>query len=696
MPDELDDKDLIEAINSSAEHINAATLAFLAASVYMGVAVASTTHELLLFGTSIPLPILDVKVPLKHFFFIAPLILWTLHLHLLLQQYLVAHKLAALPVEETRRKEPLLTPALPVSVLVGNQYRWIIRGLLWVLLFAVNVVLPVGLLLFTQSVFVPYHSAVMTTWHEFLVMTDLLLIWYFFLRTPTRWDVRITELGRLRTQPSILLGVVTAAVVFISGIGAQGPGSGYQIRFNPRFHGWFLRSQMLRLGEELKAKQPGPGAHGEERGEAPPRLDFRGRDLRGADLTGAELAGADFRGANLDGAILVNANLRGARFTPWGGPDVLFDEPVGNTKRIDLAGVRRERRLRPTSLRHTNLAGADLREAKLIMANLRQADLREAHLEGAELLFADLGGADLSASYLAGADLFRANLEMADLRHADLRAADLARASVIGADLQGASMTAADLHAADLRSAHLVGVRAWGADFADANTLGADLRASHLQRSSGLALRGVRLRGAEFGGSKCASDMPRPEASDLREVNLDDVAVKDWEKEQNELATVLKSPDLLAEAMKRMSRGAEPGPACLPAKAGDIAVPGVLYEGGGGDRSASGLAPTAREAEYQQSLTQERLDDACDEPSRAYPLAAAWMKEMTGGYTPRDPPLEAEMAGQVRARLGQIAAEKPARYPPVCQSLRRMPKGVLEEAIRRALDQGPLAADWVE
>jgi uncharacterized protein YjbI with pentapeptide repeats len=130
--------------------------------------------------------------------------------------------------------------------------------------------------------------------------------------------------------------------------------------------------------------------------------------------------------ADLQGAVLPRANLRGAK------------------------------------LGYTRLTGAMLLGAKFELAQLRGADLTSAQLQGASLAFSDLQGANLPSAQLQGASLAFSLLQGTTLAAAQLQGADLYETQLQGADLfqtqlQGANLNKTQLQGADLREATMLG-----------------------------------------------------------------------------------------------------------------------------------------------------------------------------------------------------------------------------------------------
>jgi uncharacterized protein YjbI with pentapeptide repeats len=559
---------LVASINESAQHIGAVTLTFLAVCVYIGIAVASTTDELLLLGKSISLPLFDVQIPLDKFYVLAPALLAFLHLHLLLLEYLLVSKVVRLrqgdnpPDEET----DLFFPSLPVSILLGQKHPGMVRFLLWLLLVTITTALPVGLLIATQVKFLPHHSAPITAWHKGLVLFDLALIWYFYVRTPRlpgdeekaerAYDFSshvyalsdpVNSQAESRSGPRkdpmeaqvlTVLGwaggaLLTVVAIYISTFAAGRPGIGYEARTEklsflsrPFTESLSLVEHTL-VGGEVSKGEKGEGSSTDR----PKGVQLTERDLREADFTRAVLRYADFRGADLTGAIFEGADLQHARLSPVTGADGMRQMLSKNPEPETLAMRRAEVLDHGTRLYKARLRGADLRYADLFMADLREADLEEAHLEGADLRLADLRGAKLRKAHLGGARLSRSILDWADVREAELLGADLSGAHLLGADFWRSGMSAADLRQSDLRGAKFVEVEAIAADFSDAKTVGADFQNAWLNGATGLLLRGVDLRGAHLG----AVDFCRPtdrqdtaQASDLRFIELRDLP-QGWE-----------------------------------------------------------------------------------------------------------------------------------------------------------------------
>lgn len=521
-------KELLASTNDAAKHISTMMFAFIAACIFIGISVSSTTDDRLLMGRDFALPVFDVTVHLEAFFVIAPLLVVLLHLHLLLLEHLLAHKIARLPAElVSDGVAAYFYPALPVNVFVGSGYGRFIRGLLRTVQFAANVVLPLGLLFWIQIRFLPYHSVGYTAWHQMLVLADLAMIWFFYVRT-TRLLAAVgpaaTPSPRWRGLIQISFGLFSLGIALLC-IGAIVPGTLWERWTPPLFPaGRFDRRISVRGLSLVRAAPPVElealryqGSLSEE--DLLPRytgLKLENRDLRDADFTDCRLLNAEFRNVDLRGAHFSGADLRGARFLP-GREDRAFLDPPGPAKRRLTATAWRDRK----ALEITRLGGAwfvqaDLRDARFLMADLEKGNFYGADLRNAELLGSDLRQANLAGASLQGTELALANLRGASLRKANLLGASLREASLIGADLTQAVMRAADLSGARLQGATFTAARLEASDFQGAETIGTSFQRASLQGTTGLELSGVDLAGAEVNGlDRCKVRTP-PTFTDFR------------------------------------------------------------------------------------------------------------------------------------------------------------------------------------
>lgn len=131
--------------------------------------------------------------------------------------------------------------------------------------------------------------------------------------------------------------------------------------------------------------------------------------------------------------------------------------------------------LRGADLRGADLASASLTGVLLSHARLDGADLRDAQMEGANLGDAEMTGADFSDAQLADADLslarMPAKLVSARMGGVDLRGAQMEGADLKGARMQGADLRGAQLEGAELKGAKLTGANLGGSSFEGAGTL---------------------------------------------------------------------------------------------------------------------------------------------------------------------------------------------------------------------------------
>jgi uncharacterized protein YjbI with pentapeptide repeats len=638
---------LIDSINESTKNINTFTLTFFATCIYVAIAVASTSHEALLLGSEVHLPLLNVEVPLGYFFVMAPLIVFFLHLHLLLQEYFLFCKLKYLKDSSLADGVAVrFFPGFPVNSYVGKRYRSSVQLLLRFLRFAIHQILPLFLLCWIQVRFLPYHGWGKTFCHQVLVVLDILLISYYSRKLSL---LREVPPAKWQWIPMSLRAAVRRAVLFATAIFslfyAVVPGTWmeYLLQRPMPYADWLDLSRNLSLREKMLVSQhPAPELLA-ARDVTRDKLDAlylelaRGmnlveRDLRFADFTGSKLFNADLRGADLRGAILVNADLRGAKLMPTGGSDGLFDLPPDDVKLARIDEVAQD----PETYKPVRLAGA----------NLRDADLR-----GAKLILADLAGADLNLADLSGAELSRSHLEFANLADARLTGSKLFHAILVGADLRGAHLEGADFSNARLDGANFAGAHLEAAEFKDATSKGAVFWNASLQGATSLFLDGAILRQAKMRAIDLCKgrNANGPWRTDLRDVDFTTSA--SW----YEIETRLGDSLLLKEPRERKDPCLKPRKSRLPE---DMAHRLLLYSVGPLPEPMKDWPPLAQqgpsrngiwgETEFFAALADNLWDQACND--RDSLLARALVKRILDGYSPAEPLLNKHLADQLKKR----------------------------------------------
>src|SRR5262245_12139409 len=90
------DVDALEkSLNDSAVRVSTIWVSFLVFGLYLVIAAGSVTHLHLLLNEPIKLPVLDVKLPLVGFFYVAPVLFVIFHCYVLIQVLLLSRTAAA-------------------------------------------------------------------------------------------------------------------------------------------------------------------------------------------------------------------------------------------------------------------------------------------------------------------------------------------------------------------------------------------------------------------------------------------------------------------------------------------------------------------------------------------------------------------------------------------------------------------------
>ncbi|MEO1205036.1 MAG: pentapeptide repeat-containing protein [Pseudomonadota bacterium] len=476
---------LVTAVNSASASTKGAWIAFLAFTAYLFVAVAGITHTDLLLNAPVSLPILQVDISLDQFFLFAPVLYVFVHFGVLFQHVSLAQKYALLDrqiehleAETGHSPHPLRFEAhsyFVTQAAIGPSRKQFVSGLLDYTSWLSLAIVPVLLLLYFLVTFLPYHDA-MTTWaHRFILMLDLIVVavagiffaaplnrfWSSLFYTVTRYPFRMIT-SVLVMSSSVVFAFLVATIPdspldrfatslegFSTPIGASDRKA--FVLTNTLFEGTidgvtgrarslFSRSLIVTDADLVSEDR---GLNGEI------SLNLRGRDLRyaildrsdlhGADLTGAKLTAASLQGTRLEDAMLVGADLRGALFWTSGQEDADF-VPA----RLARANFRR-------ALMHgANLHGARAHGANFSKAVMPGAVFLDARLQGADFQHADLVAANFTGATLDGARLTSAKLFGANFAKARLVAADLMNASLIGVDFRGADVRGADMRSGSI------------------------------------------------------------------------------------------------------------------------------------------------------------------------------------------------------------------------------------------------------
>jgi hypothetical protein len=447
-----DDLDAIQKAVEAAATVGAPLwLSYIFLMFYIAIAAAAVSHKDLLLENPVELPFLSIKLPLKAFFVLAPILFFIVHAYVLAHFALLADKAKSFhnqlkaKVESHDAREGL-RQQLPINIFVqflagpGSIRQGPFSVLLWGVTWATLVAGPVLVLLLLQVQFLPYHDSRVSWVHRVMLVADLGLIWWLWMRLlsgrddsldapASLWDKFkggfLTFARKIAALPlTVFLAEFSILVAVFPGEWREWPyrlAPGLELEkttalafgavnpFKARITGsWPVNS--LRLPEfdiydGLKAKPA-------DLAWKTFVFSFKDRHLENADFRSARFDNVDMRGATLIGAWLDRAQMDGA-----------------NLEQAKLQWAS----LEETQLRGASLAKAQLHGAWLNEADLTAASLDDAQLQGAALRGANLQGATLFEAFLQGSDFMAALLYAADLRNAQLQGARMASAQLQGA-----------------------------------------------------------------------------------------------------------------------------------------------------------------------------------------------------------------------------------------------------------------------
>ncbi|MGH7888812.1 MAG: pentapeptide repeat-containing protein, partial [Candidatus Binatia bacterium] len=370
-PDIAAKADDLEEIKKSVEDAASVSgglwLSYLFVLSYIAIAAGAVTHEDLLLVRAVKLPFLNVELPLKAFFALAPFIVLIIHAYALMH-FIMLGKKASRFHTELRRQFPdrqsekstaapegahkeirdklrrLLPSNIFVQILAGppELRTGIFGSMLKLIALTTLVVFPILLLLLLQIQFLPFHDVTITWAQRAALFLDIVFLW--LLRPPILADLTVESFGRtrrfsraLRGFGLVLAGVMSIVAIWFSIVVATIPNEWQETELamldRPR---WRVAEEygkektklvsthdLLFAGEVDDTTRrrkslfsntlilPGFNIYEALKTDDPNKLawkdhliDLRGRRLEQAVLNGADLTKADLTGAQLQGASL--------------------------------------------------------------------------------------------------------------------------------------------------------------------------------------------------------------------------------------------------------------------------------------------------------------------------------------------------------------------------------------------------------
>jgi hypothetical protein len=383
---------LLHDVNAASGPARNGLVVFIAVVAYFFITLAGVKHTDLLLNTPVTLPILQVEIGLRAFFVFAPAVLLLLHFNLLIQHVLLSRKAREFhervsrqeghAFQRTHRLRVQLHSYFYVQAIAGPSRSPLFSAFLHAMTAVTLWLLPLGLLLYFQIVFLPYHDLDVTTAQRAYVLVDFLVfaIFWIFLHYPA--SSYISGLGRsIISYPLSFLAMIAVWVgaMFFSFAVATIPGEG--------------ADRVMTSFERFRTPVPygTPAVEAERFAFLPTALLFDGR------IDAVSGRAESWFSRNL---VVTDTNILRVANAPEEGVSV---------------------RLRQRDFRHATFDRSDLSRADLTGSDLSNASLRSSRLENARLVATDFSGAVLTQAQLQAADLSEANFAGAELTGANMR-----------------------------------------------------------------------------------------------------------------------------------------------------------------------------------------------------------------------------------------------------------------------------------
>ncbi len=514
---EVSSQDVLEtlrqAANTAADEARSAYLTFGAFALYFLITVGATSHEQLLRGSIITMPLLGVDIPIVGFYVVVPFLFVLAHLNLLLHLASLATALSNLRArshDEWPSQEALLRP-FSRFLLARFTEADLTRSLIRTVAFFSIVLMPLVVLLTAQIRFLPYHSVEVAWWQRSLIMADLLILWLFWPRIISGGS-RLRQTKARAAEHATFVALIVPLTVLTSA--STVPGEGLEN----------LLTDRPALVRSASAEAQSADSQATKDGCSTLWQPWTYFAVIKSETT-------------LGSVLCITHLLYEQSATPMGArrnlilthADLVTARPLAELQ-TDLEALSTwlsDRKKRGEVLNHfwqdagrgIDLRGRDLRFADLSGSDLRKADFRGAALRGAKFVNANINYAafgDIQVGEISGcvtkhdenSGKCLTDLSAADLKGATAQFGSFWKALLPGAQLKGTNLSNTQLSHADLTGANLDGARL------DSATLFKTILND--AKLTGTKLQGTNLKRAELNSAVITSDLNTAEIEDTQ------------------------------------------------------------------------------------------------------------------------------------------------------------------------------------
>lgn len=395
------------------------SLVFIAFLIYNLITVASVTDlTLLLPQSNVRLPLIDIEIGLNSFVFVAPLIIFVLHINLLI--HLISHNIIlkewVLAISQQKTYLELAPPF--IFNFAQRRFSRYIRIFAIFSVFLVYVIAPIVTLLVFQVRFSDHQDIMETSYHFSLLILDVILLSFFAFRI-------FNSILSLKNGAFL-----TALLVVILFIGSNNLIISFQICYKPKgeYIHHYMNNSDHSFFRSVLFHQPRIDVRGATLLKEEPKSEFTlfyldyftTRDGKNSKFKDAE-SEAKFNSL-YHFSEGIDLSQRTLRFAVFDGALM----PKADLEKADLYGA---------SFLWTLLISADFNEANLSNSKLDDADLRRANLIGAKLQGSSCLRVQFQSAHLQGSRLQDAVFDHSDMRFIDIEGADIENASLSGVQI---------------------------------------------------------------------------------------------------------------------------------------------------------------------------------------------------------------------------------------------------------------------